>query len=195
MKKSAKILCAVLALVLTLSVGIGGTLAFLSLKTGEVKNTFTFGNLDLDLTEEHKGPFIFIPGQNLTKDPVVTVSTPEGYEQVPAYVFVKVVEGNWPNTEKISYSVDSSWTALESVDGVYYQEITPAKAPGTPLNVLTNKTVTVSPALTKSEVETLTASGKEATLTFTAYAIQKQGFGTALEAWKEVSATAELVTK
>lgn len=47
----AKVLMLVLALVLTATCSIGGTLAWMVTRTDAVVNTFTYGNIELELKE------------------------------------------------------------------------------------------------------------------------------------------------
>ena len=87
MKKSAKILSAVLALALAAALSVGGTLAYLSSEE-EVSNTFTVGQVHILVNEAKVGPngktfegagrvptnrYKLIPGAVLDKDPTVTV--------------------------------------------------------------------------------------------------------------------------
>ena len=80
---------------------------------------------------------------------------------------------------------------LEGQAGVYYREVdaTTANA-GVSYYILKgdatypNGVVTVSENLTKNEVNSITTQPK---LTFTAYAVQKDGFDTAAAAWAEAS--------
>lgn len=73
--------------------------------------------------------------------------------------------------------------------GVYYREVDAVTA-DTNFNVLTgdatypNGVVTVSENLTKAEANSVAT---QSTLTFTAYAVQKDGIDTAAEAWAKVS--------
>ena len=60
----------------------------------------------------------------------------------------------------------------------------PAVSADADLYVLKNNKVTVSSTLTKDEIKDITNS---TTLTFTAYAIQKDSFQSADAAWAEVS--------
>ena len=50
MKKARKVLAVVLALVLTATLSIAGTIAYLT-DTDSAKNVFTTGNVQIDLTE------------------------------------------------------------------------------------------------------------------------------------------------
>ena len=122
---------------------------------------------------------------DLSKDPKVTVQ--KGSEA--CWLFVKVNEENWPavaetdGTKKVNYSIDNGWTSLDGQSGVYYREVG-AVSEDTDFNVITNNKVTVSQNLTKAEVNSISSQPK---LTFTAYAVQREGFTTAAAAWAEAS--------
>ena len=183
---ATKAMLMILAVMLIIGISVGGTLAWLTDKTDDVVNTFTVGDVDIDLTETTGNTYHIVPGANITKDPTVTVKA----NKEPCWVFVKIVEANWPTvteidgtTRKINYSVDSDWTALDGVAGVYYRDAGTLTADAS-YPVLTNNQVTVSSTLTKAEANAITTYP---TLTFTAYAIQKEGFTTAHDAWAEVS--------
>lgn len=183
---ATKAMLMILAVMLIVGISVGGTLAWLTDKTSDVVNTFTVGDVDIDLTETTGSNYHIVPGVNITKDPIVTVKA----NKEPCWVFVKIVEANWPTvtetdgtTRKINYSVGSGWTALAGETGVYYREAGTLTI-DTSYAVLANNQVTVSSTLTKAEANTITTSP---TLTFTAYAIQKEGFTTAAAAWDEVS--------
>lgn len=181
---STKAFAALLAVTLLVGSAIGGTLAWLTSTSNELVNTFTIGNVAITL-EETKGEgsgteknFKVTPGVNIEKDPKVTVdSTSED-----CWLFVKITEdGNaWNNG--LSYTPASGWKKLEGVEGiVYYRDITGATDKGQALPVLENNQVTVS--------EELTTLDENTKLTFTAYAIQKDGFEEVniKEAWEAVS--------
>ena len=76
----------VVALVLVLCCAVGGTLAWLTDTTDPVTNTFTVGDIDIDLTESDHLDLKMIPGRTITKDPKVTVKA--GSEA--CWLFVKV---------------------------------------------------------------------------------------------------------
>lgn len=183
---ATKAMLMILAVMLIVGISVGGTLAWLTDKTDDVVNTFTVGDVDIDLTETTGSNYHIVPGVNIAKDPTVTVKA----NKEPCWVFVKIVEANWPavtgtdgTTRKIDYSVGSGWTALDGESGVYYREAGTLTADES-YAVLANNQVTVSPTLTKAEANAITTNP---TLTFTAYAIQKEGFKTAAAAWTEVS--------
>ncbi|WP_286733303.1 TasA family protein [Intestinimonas sp. UBA1698] len=195
-----KTLTLVLSLALAVAIGIGGTLAWLTAKTEEVKNTFTVGNINITLTEEAGGntkEFKMVPGQTIAKDPKVTVKA--GSEA--CWLFVKIAESD--NLDDfISYKVklgEDSWkelTGVTGVTGVYYREVAASDTDqsfdvigyesGDPATFTANK-VLVKDSVTKAMMDEITAQTASApTLTFTAYAVQKDGVGTAAEAWNKV---------
>ena len=172
---STKTLVALLSLVLLLGCSLGGTLAWLSDSTDPVINTFTVGDIKIGLTET-KREYKIVPGVDIAKDPKVTVEA----NSEACWLFVKIEESaNWP--DKLIYAVATGWETLEGVPGVYYREVNAetAKA-GHEYPVLEGNKVTVSDTLTKGELQQLTPNP---TLTFTAYAVQQEGVGTAEEAW------------
>ena len=174
MKK--KTLALVLALTLLVAGVVGGTLAWLTDRTAEVKNTFTVGDINIDLTETTTD-YKMVPGNTIAKDPTVTVKA----NSEACWLFVKVTESENLNNF-ITYTIANGWTKLQ--DGVYYREV-PASAADQTFSVLAGNTVTVNNTVTKTMLET--AKTDAPTLTFQAYAIQKDHFTTADAAWAEVS--------
>ena len=190
MKK--KSLALVLALAMIVVCVVGGTLAWLIATTPEVKNTFTYGDIDITLAET-KTDFKMIPGYTIAKDPKVTVQA--GSED--CYLFVKVEKStNFDNY--MNYAIDNAWTELES--GVYYIKIDTEAEKNVAYNVLgadsetysnveytwSDNQVLVKPTVTKTMLNALTAD-TQPTLTFTAYAVQLNKNNTteftAEEAW------------
>lgn len=176
-----KKLTMVAALVLVFALGVTGTLAYLTAKTDAITNTFTVGNVKIELAET-KTNFKMVPGQDIDKDPKVTVKA--GSEA--CWLFVKVEKSSTLDTY-ISYGVADGWTALTGVDGVYYRQVASSTADAT-YSVLTGDKVAVKTSVTQPLMDALSAQNAvQPTLTFTAYAIQQAGFDTAAAAWTEVS--------
>lgn len=175
MKKKA-LLCAV-AVVLVLCCAIGGTLAWLTDKTEPVKNTFTVGDISIEL-KETTSDYKMVPGNTIAKDPKVAVKA--GSEA--CWLFVKVEKS--ANLDRfISYTIAGGWQALTGADGVYYREVDAAAAKaGMTYSVLANDRVTVKDTVTKADMNGLTAATYP-TLTFTAYAVQKDNVADAASAW------------
>lgn len=185
---SNKTVAILLALVLAIGCAVGGTLAWLISQTDSVVNTFTYGDINIGLEETTEGPYTITPGKDITKDPKVTVTA--GSEA--CWLFVKVEEKNWPTftnadgTKKVSYHIADGWTALTGQTGVYYREVSAQKSVQE-FPVLKENKVTVSEDLTKTEVDQL--KEKSPTLTFTAYAVQKDGITNAADAWAKIPTT------
>lgn len=176
MKK--KTLALVLALTLLVAGVVGGTLAWLTDQTAEVKNTFTVGDINIGLTET-TADYKMVPGNTIAKDPSVTVKA----NSEACWLFVKVTEST-DLKDFITYAIAEGWTALPGVDGVYYREV-PASAADQTFSVLAGDAVTVKSDVTRTMLET--AKTDAPTLTFKAYAIQRDHFATADAAWAEVS--------
>ena len=185
---STKVFLSLLALVLVVGCAVGGTIAWLTATTEPVVNTFTYGKIKIELTETTGTEYKIIPGVNISKDPKVTVKA----DSEACWLFVKVAEKGTFVTDKETYSIANGWMPLDATNhpGVYYREVDAVTA-DTNFNVLTgdatypNGVVTVSENLTKAEVNSVAAT--QPTLTFTAYAVQKDGINTAAEAWAKVS--------
>ena len=111
------LLVAALMLVVCIA-SIGGTIAWLTDSTGEVQNTFTPSDIDIELEETVPEDYTakMVPGVEIPKDPKVTVEV--GSE--PCWVFVKIVESSNFDEYFENYTVAAPWKALAGVDGVYY---------------------------------------------------------------------------
>lgn len=195
MKK--KILVPAIALVLVLCCALGGTLAWLTDKDS-VDNTFTIGDINIDLTETTGENYHILPGVDIAKDPKVIVKP----NSEACWLFIEVAEESWPDfkeedgtTRKVNYMIANGWQVLDEYPGVYYRAVNTETAKiGTEYGVLENNKVTVSENLTKEELQTVT---KQPKLIFTAYAVQyyngentsgEETHFTPQEAWEAVSA-------
>lgn len=176
MKK--KTLALVLALTLLVAGVVGGTLAWLTDRTAEVKNTFTVGDINIGLTETTTD-YKMVPGNTIAKDPTVTVKA----NSEACWLFVQVTKSENLDTF-ITYAIAEDWTALPGVDGVYYREVSASDADQT-FSVLKGNTVTVNNTVTKTMLET--AKTDAPTLTFKAYAVQKDNVASASDAWAKVN--------
>lgn len=174
---SSRAFIALLALVLVIGCVAGGTVAWLVATSDTVTNTFTYGKIDITLTETER-TYNIVPGVALAKDPKVTVKA--GSED--CWLFVKVGQPI-AFADGVSYGIADGWTKLE--DGVYYREVSKADT-DSEYYVLKNNEVTVSSALTKEDIAKV---GGSPTLTFTAYAVQKENIPDAATAWKAANPT------
>lgn len=201
-----KTLAVAMVLVTLIGCAIGGTLAWLTAETQQVVNTFTVGNIKIDLKESDSeqdtdnnadtNSYKMIPGWYMDKDPKASVT--EGSED--AYLFVKVTEStNAKFSDYMTYEIDDAWTALENVPGVYYMvfndrstdENKPVK--GTAYSILEGDKVWVKEDVTEAMMESLTTATYP-TLTFQAYAVQYWSSNDApfnpAEAWAKVATPA-----
>ncbi len=182
---SGKVFALVLAAALVLGAGIGGTLAWLTDKTDSITNTFTVGDINIELTETTGGTekqFKMVPGNEIAKDPKVTVEA--GSEA--CWLFVKIEKSTNFDTF-LTYSVAEGWTKLDGgTDTVYYRQVNAAEK-DTPFNVLKGDKVSVKEEVTKAQMNSLTDKNYP-TLTFTAYAVQKDNVNTAATAWQAAQA-------
>lgn len=183
---STKLFVLLLAVVLLLGCTIGGTVAYLMHKTDTVTNTFSTSNIQITLTENTGSEYKLVPGKTYAKDPVVTVKKET---DVDCYLFVVMDVTN--AGEFLTYELNlEGWTPVDGESNVYYREVAASDADqswyllkGQGEGDLKNGYVTINPDLTLGDKMTLAATSK---LSFTAYAIQKEGFATAKLAWEEV---------
>lgn len=176
---SGKLVVAMLAVTLLIGCAIGGTVAWLTAKTDPVVNTFTYGDIDIELNETKPAnrEAKIIPGVDIEKNPKVTVKA----NSEACWLFVKVEETGTFVANKVTYSIDDGWTKLTGVtgvDNVYYREVGAVTA-DTSFDVIKDNKVYVKDTLTKEDIKNIT----NPTLTFTAYAVQKDAAQTAADAW------------
>lgn len=162
MTTTKKLTIAVVALSLALVLVVGGTLAFLAAESNEVKNTFTYGNIQLTLTEKNgentKGMSFdgVVPGDKLAKDPTVNVLA----NSEDCYVYVLI--DNQLGTAA-SYNIGSAWVKVgEDTTGTkvlyrYGGDSVKKSSDDQPLSVFTN--LTFADTLDKAGVDAL--KGKE----------------------------------
>ena len=207
---SGKTVALLMALVLVVGGAVGGTLAWLTDETSEVKNTFSPSTIDITLTESDTDPntagdqhdYQMIPGYTITKDPKVTVE--EGSEK--CWLFVKVEKSTNFDTY-MTYAMADGWTQLtytddegdtQNVAGVYYRGPVDVSddtsTDGLGFAVIKDNTVTVQSTVTKEQMDVLDTEESYPTLTVTAYASQYNKNATetfsAYEAWLNISGDA-----
>lgn len=182
----------VLALVLVLSVAVSGVVAWLTDKTGTVTNTFTVGDINIELKESGAvssedgnatKAYKLMPGVDLVKDPKVTVKA--GSEA--CWLFVKVTESNWPTckeadgtTLKVKYDIDSTWQPVTGHSGYYYMKVDATTADKV-FPVLNGNKIVVSDELNKAELVAM--KDNPPTLTFVAAAVQQDKIDNVNAAW------------
>ena len=191
----SRVLLGVMSLVVVLSAAVCGTMAWLVDESESVVNTFTYGDINIDLKETdtnkdgdndpNTNNYPMVPGQTITKDPEVTVEA----DSEDAWLFVKLEKSANFDTF-MTYEMADGWTALAGEAGVYYREVAKA-ATDTVFSVIKDDEVNVLGTVTKEMLNALD-SGSTATyptLTITAYAVQRDSnITTAADAWAKVVA-------
>ena len=195
MKKNKTFLAAIVLLLLFV---VGGAVAYFT-DTDSETNTFTIGNVDIDLVEANwdttdqdsngipDAAQDLMPGQTVAKDPVIkNLSTSN-----EAYVFAKVEVPCTTETtprELFTYTVNTGWTELSSTactngtaTHIYYYgsngsltalaKASNASTP-TPTSAAVFDNVTLLSSLTGAAAEGLTGSKN---IVVTGYGIQTQG--------------------
>ena len=201
-KNLRRVLLTVALVAVVACASIGGTIAWLVDSTGPVTNTFTVGDINIDLTEtgatNNQKDYKFVPGDTLSKDPKVTVEA----NSEACWLFVHVAESNntlpgsisSDSAEKvISWSIANGWTAVPGHAGYYYREVS-AQTTAQDFNILAGGTtanqngqVTVSENVEKGMVAGL--NNNKPTLTFTAAAVQKGNVADVNAAWAKLPAS------
>ena len=195
------------ALVMLAAVVIGfagittSTLAWLIDETPEVRNTFTYGDIEIDLEETdtdgdddgdpttpEENTYEMVPGNSIAKDPVVTVLA----DSEDCWLFVKIDESE-NFGDFMEYDIAEGWIALEGFEGVYYRAVDKAEA-DQEFPVLLNNEVRVRGDVTSDMLHALDTDGANnyPTMTITSYAVQRdaeiEAIDTAVEAWEIVLA-------
>lgn len=154
-----------MAVVLLLGCVTGGTLAWLTATTDEVTNTFTVGDINIELTESENLDLKMIPGYTIAKDPMVTVKA----NSEKCYLFVKLTKSN--NFDSfMTFETATGWNAVSGQTGVYYR-IVEASGSDQDFDVLENNQVSVLETVTKPDMNAL-SSNNYPTLTVQAAAVQ-----------------------
>lgn len=158
-RNSKKVTVTLLALVLVLGCAIGGTIAWLTDDAGPVTNTFTVGDINIDLNETTGTQYKIIPGGESAKDPKLTVQS--GSEKCYVYAYV---ENNLALNNSIVVTPDinsTDWIEVAKVTGAdgttkvlyRYKEIVDATSASVELPVFTK--VGYADTITKGDINTL----------------------------------------
>ncbi|MCI8472124.1 MAG: hypothetical protein HFE65_03350 [Clostridiales bacterium] len=180
MKTKTKACIAALCAVVLVAASVFATVAYLT-STAEVTNTFTYGKVAITLDEAKVNEYgatietadrvtgnkyKLIPGHSCTKDPTIHVSA----DSENCWLFAKVENGLG---EDAFLGIDSDkWTLVPNTTNVYaYNNVSKADD-----DVIVFESFTFGENADPKDY-------KDATITVTAYAVQADGFKTAVEAW------------
>ncbi len=164
------------ATTLALTATVGGTLAWL-IDKDTVTNTFTYGDINIELTETDTGldaddnyktnDYEMVPGNSIEKDPKVTVEA----DSEDCYLFVQLEKSD-NFGDFMTYEVDTNvWTALDGVENVYYMSVDKNEKDQV-FSVLLGDEVKVKDDVTKDMLNALTDTTYP-TLTVKAYGVQR----------------------
>jgi len=200
MKKN---LILVLALLMAVCIGVGGTLAYLFVETPPVTNTFVYGDINITLKEDKlladgtldkntpvdKNEYQYVPGDILNKRPYVTIRA----TSQKCYLFIQVEEANNTysglNGKIVDWAIDTAiWTEFEGASNVWYKEIDTVTSTDISYDILLNDQVSVNSGVTKTMINA--SDFKTPSLTFIAYAVQKDNVASASDAWRIANPTA-----
>lgn len=194
MKTKTKALALVLAAVLLVTASVFGTMAYLT-SQDTVTNTFTVGKVNITLDEAKvddtgtavtpaervkENIYKLLPGHTYTKDPTVHFAA----DSEASYLFVKVENGiagieTKESGKTIAEQIDENgWTSLAGVDNVYYKAVD-ANTGASAIDYAVFGSFAIDGSFTNDTL----ASCENATVTVTAYAVQKDGFDSASAAW------------
>lgn len=178
------------ATTLAFTATVGGTLAWL-IDKDTVTNTFTYGDINIELTETDTGldaddndktnDYEMVPGNSIEKDPKVTVEA----DSEDCYLFVQLEKSD-NFGDFMTYEVDTNvWTALDGVENVYYMSVDKNEKDQV-FSVLLGDEVKVKDDVTKDMLNALT-DATYPTLTVKAYGVQYDAeidaIDTVEEAW------------
>lgn len=177
----------VLALMLvatSFSTHIGNTIAWIFKETAPVTNTFTYGKVDIELTEtdtqidqdnnETTNTYLLdLQNKSIIKDAKISVE--EDTEECWLFVELKT---NEIFDELLTYEMNDAWEALANYQNIYFMEVEKQDVKQT-FDVLKDQMVTLKDV----SKDVLNQLQTNPTLSIKGYAIQKEGIDTAIEAW------------
>lgn len=171
-----------MALMVVFGAAVGGTIAYLT-STATVTNTFTAGDVEIDLNESDtdvdgntkENAYHLIPGTTYTKDPYITVEP----DSESSWVFVRVENGLndavlFDGVTLDEAMTNKSWTLVPGETNVWYRENV---AGGTTLETFDKITV-------KADTDNATLAENDLQkIIVTAYAVQKENLTSVADAW------------
>lgn len=186
MKQAKKVLLLVLCAVLLVGASVAGTVAYLTSQDA-VTNTFTVGKVEITLDESKvdeygvadmsadrvdANTYKLVPGHTYVKDPIVHVDS----ESENCFLYVKVenaIAGIEADTTIAAQLAANGWTPVATGSNVYYYK----DVCGAGFNIPTFTQFKI-----KEDAQDLSAY-KDLQIVVTAYAVQHDGFASAVAAW------------
>lgn len=204
-----KVVAIMTAMVMLFGVVTGGTIAWLQANSSEVNNTFTFGNIEIDLNETDvdndnstkNNAYNLIPGDTDVKDPKVTVKA----TSEKCYVFVTVKQENnlLDDAKIIDFTInDTYWKLVKGTKNMYVYEKNGSKVVDASQTSITTESIlasfkvtvdgkevehniTVNQNLEEGDITAMKTDNKYPKITFDACAVQSDNIKYLLEADEE----------
>ena len=180
MNKHLKVLIIALCSIALVVGSVAVTMAYL-FDTDTKKDTFTVGNIDIELNGTVDISQKMMPGTTFAS-PSVTVNG--GSEA--CYLFIKM-DKNANFDTVLEYTQADGWSELTGVPNVYYRLVESSDSNQT-FPVFTN--LIADPTCTKAQYDSIQL-GEEPSISLTAYAVQQVNIGTAAEAWNVAMQSAQ----
>lgn len=179
-----------MAVTMTLASVAGGTLAWIQAGSQPVKNTFTVGDISISLTETDTGldndedvntnQYQMGVGAVIAKDPCATVDA----FSMDCWLFVTV--GQSANfADFMEYAIADGWTPVGQDGNLFVREVQRMDEAQS-FYILKDNQVTVKESVTLADLAALTEADFP-TLTFAAYAVQREGVEDAEAAWQLIA--------
>ena len=181
MNKHLKVLIIALCSIALVVGSVAVTMAYLVDTTDTKKDTFTVGNIDIELNGTVDISQKMMPGATFAS-PSVTVNG--GSEA--CYLFIKVDMSNNFDTY-LNYTMPDDWLELTGVPNVYYR-LVGTNAGDQTFPVFTN--LIADPTCTKALYDAI-QPGEEPSISLTAYAVQQVNIDTVAEAWNVAMQSAQ----
>lgn len=175
--KKRSVLIAIIIFVIG-ALGVGTTCAMLFSRSNSVENTFTYGEIEIELTEGTGRDYMITPGVTYKKDPRIAVLS----DSESCYLFCRV-SATEDFDSYMEWSVADGWTKLDGYSGIWWRKVE-SKPYDNTFPILTDDKVTVKDTVTKQQLAAIDHYPK---LTFYAYAVQTQTIPDAVSAWQFIS--------
>lgn len=176
MKKKFMLTGLIIFLVAVLCVGV--TWAILLSMSRTLENTFTYGEIEIELTEGTGRDYMITPGVTYKKDPRIAVLS----DSESCYLFCRV-SATEDFDSYMEWSVADGWTKLDGYSGIWWR-VVESKPYDNVFSILAEDKVTVKDTVTKQQLAAIDHYPK---LTFYAYAIQTHSVSDAVSAWQLIT--------
>ncbi len=175
MKKRIGIIIAATIIFLMISVSV--TYAYLMSASRPVKNTFTLGEVNIELYETSGDKYFITPGASIHKDPKVTVKA----KSDKCWLFVEITKANGFD-HYMSFEMADGWQLLEGHQNVYYMQLEKTDV-DTQYSIIKGDILSVYDTVTEEQLDSLLTVPS---LSFKAFAIQHETIDTPVSAWEKL---------